>query len=94
MRCAFRFLLGAALIILVPLFILTRLLLDLCNQYNVSEYIRTFINHGVQGDPPPIPAKPGDKIIVMAKLEHENTEWVAGYLPEYALTPPKSSDQH
>jgi len=88
MKCPLRILLGASLILLIPLFFLSRHLLDLWDQYNGSAYMWASISHGTQGRSPPIPAIPGDKIIVMAKLEQENTDWVAEYLPEYTPFPP------
>jgi hypothetical protein len=83
-------LLGASLILLIPLFFLSRHLLDLWDQYNCSAYVVAFISHGNQVRTPPIPAQPGDKIIIMAKLEQENTDWVAEYLPEYTPFPPST----
>ena len=88
MRWAFRFFLIASAILLVPTFILTRKALDLWDQYSGSAYLRSYLTHGTQIAAPPIPAKPGDKIIVMAKLEQENTDWVAECLPEYPTLPP------
>jgi len=90
MKCSLRLLLGASLILLIPLFFLSRHLLDLWDQYNGSAYVVAFISHGNQVRTPPIPAQPGDKIIVMAKLEQENTDWVAEYLPEYTPFPPST----
>lgn len=31
----------------------------------------------------PLGSASEDKIVVMGKLQHENTEWVAEFLPEY-----------
>ncbi|KAI9807445.1 MAG: hypothetical protein M1833_000190 [Piccolia ochrophora] len=34
---------------------------------------------------PPVDVAPGDKVVVMAKLQHQNTDWVAQFLPEYVF---------
>lgn len=83
MRLALRLALGSCLVILIPFFLLIRHLLDLGNQYNVTAYIQSSFLSSAQDKVPPIPAKPGDKIIIMAKLEAEDTSWVAEYLPDW-----------
>ena len=82
MRLALRFALGISAIVLIPLVFLTRHLLDLSSQYKTLDYIKTSFIHDAQLKSPSFPAKPGDKIIVMARTEQENTDWVANYLPE------------
>ena len=88
MRWASRLFLTISAIFLIPLFFLTRKTIDLWDQYSLSAYIRTSINNGPQAERPPVPARLDDKIVVMAKLEQENTNWVAEYLPEYVLLAP------
>lgn len=90
MRCVFRFFVTISALLILPLFLLNRKIADLWDQYNVSAYIRASIAHG---DPPtpPIPAETGDKIIVMAKLEQENTDWVAEYLPKFVPFYPRGA---
>jgi hypothetical protein len=82
MRRPARFLFGASIILLIPFFLLIRKLDEIWIQYNVPAYIQSSIEHGALEQPPPLPGAIGDKIIVMAKLEEEDTSWVAEYLPE------------
>ncbi|KAL8822452.1 MAG: hypothetical protein Q9191_006811 [Dirinaria sp. TL-2023a] len=96
MRLALRLALGSSLVILIPFFLLIRHLLDLGNQYNVTAYIQSSFRSGAHDKVPPIPAKAGDKIIIMAKLEAEDTDWVGEYLPDwqhaiYTVNPSSSS---
>lgn len=96
MRLALRLALGSSLVILIPFFLLIRHLLDLGNQYNVTAYIQSSFRSGAHDKVPPIPGKPGDKIIIMAKLEAEDTSWVGKYLPDwqhaiYTVNPSPSS---
>lgn len=71
----------------VCLLLLTRHHLEeIWDQYSVEDYIVDSIFYYV---PEEIPDQPeelewGDKVIVMAKLEEENTDWVKEELPEYA----------
>lgn len=88
MRWTVRFALTASIVSIILLLILKQHLEDLWDQYNVPAYLRSsFKNsfrHGELDHLAPIPGKMGDKIIVMARLEHENTDWVAKNLPESA----------
>ena len=85
MRCALRLALGASFILLIALFFLKHLLEDLAEQYSVGTYIKTsWSNFGTVQNDPIFRGEPGDKIIVMAKLEKENTDWVHELLGEYA----------
>ena len=83
MRWPARFIFGASIVLLIPIFLLVRKLNEVWDQYNVPAYIYSSIKHGTLDQPPPRPGTVGDKIIVMAKLEEEDTSWVAEYLPEY-----------
>lgn len=82
MRLALRLALGALLIVLIPLFLLFRHLLDLSSQYNTAAYLKHSFKYGTSDKVPSIPAEPDDKTVIMAKTERENTDWVATYLPE------------
>ncbi len=82
MRQTLRFFLAGCLVLLIALFFLAREVLDIWDQYSISSYIGASIGHGAPAKAPAIPGKPGDKIIVMAKLEQEDTNWVENYLPE------------
>ncbi len=87
MRCSFRFALSGFVLLIIPLLILKSRLQDLWNQYNVASYISqswrypsqygTVVNNSVE---------PSDKVIIMAKLEKENTDWVTEHLSEYVLS--------
>ena len=83
MRWPTRFLFGLSVALLIPIFLLVRKLDEIWDQYNVPAYIHSSIKHGILEQPQPLPGAIGDKIIVMAKLEEEDTSWVAEYLPEY-----------
>jgi len=86
MRCSFRFALSGLVLLIIPLLTLKSRLQDLWNQYNVASYIShswrypsrygTVVNNSVE---------PSDKVIIMAKLEKENTDWVTEHLSEYVL---------
>ena len=88
MRSASRYAIGASLVLLIPLLILIRELADRADQYKAPTYLqaiflKTFHNDVSALDSPgPIDVEVGDKVIVMAKLEHEDTNWVADHLPE------------
>jgi hypothetical protein len=62
---------------------------DLGDQYGVVDYF-TFAVSNVTPKRPnqqkPSGTRPGDKVIVMAKMEHEDTSWVAEELSEYVKT--------
>ncbi|KAF9894083.1 hypothetical protein FE257_009056 [Aspergillus nanangensis] len=85
MKCGFRLILCAVVALLVPFYLLKVHLEDLCNQYRAGAYLIDWLNYNdphdaanSHHDPP------GDKVIVMAKLEEENTQWVEEELPEYS----------
>ena len=86
MRCGVRLLLCASLLLLFPLFLLEAHLKDLYDQYHAGEYVADWWKYK---QPQPNyqdvahQVYVGDKVIVMAKLEEENTNWVEEELPEY-----------
>ena len=62
-------------------------LLHLCDQYSAGAYLAAMVNHRdsyPQHHHKEAPA-PEDKIIVMARLEEDNTDWVQEELPEYVF---------
>ena len=87
MRWAFRFALSASLLAIIILLFLKNHLEDLWDQYDVTSYIgaswKNTFQHGTVENIPTLSGQPGDKVIIMAKLEKENTDWVAEELPEY-----------
>ena len=74
-------------LLLFSLYLLEAHLQDLCNQYRAGAYMVAWLDRN--GAATPTYTTPGDKVIVMAKLEEEHTEWVAQELPEYAIPPQK-----
>lgn len=73
----------ASVLLLFSLYLLEAHLQDLYNQYRAGAYLVDWldrngpVHNAVSGDTPP-----GDKVIVMAKLEEEDTNWVEEELPE------------
>ena len=68
----------------LALLIAWRLLLDLGNQYSALAYLQASFSYALfeKWEPQrPAGAKAGDKIIVMAKMESEDTSWVEDELP-------------
>ena len=87
MRLALRFALSASTILIILLLIVKIKLEDIWDQYSVSTYIaqswRNKFKHGpVQDVPTSGGEEASDKVVIMAKTEKENTDWVAEYLPE------------
>ena len=85
MRTIHRVLVMAALF--VAFFILLKMrLYDIWDQYNVQAYLSASLGFEVEAhfEHPPL-GKAGDKVVVMAKMEEENTDWVGENLPEYVI---------
>ena len=92
MKAIGRVALGASLISLLLGFLLARHFLDLGNQYSALTYVRTSLTKSWSYAPsdslPAIGVKVEDKIVVMAKVESEDTDWVARQLPSFVTRPP------
>lgn len=86
MRLALRFALSASTILIILLLIVKIKLEDIWDQYSVSTYIahswKNKFEHGPVQKIPTFSGEAGDKVVIMAKTEKENTDWVAEYLPE------------
>ena len=86
MRCAVRFVIGSSIILLTVLFFVKERLEDLWVQNNIPGYLRGSIHeslHDVESNDTALwEGDVDDKVIVMAKLEHENVDWVYEDLPE------------
>ena len=83
MRCGLRLLCCGLLVILVPLYLLERHLHDLYNQYHAGDYVVDWWKYNQPSyKDAAAQTTPGDKVIVMAKLEEEQTNWVEEELPE------------
>ena len=87
MRLALRFALSASIILIILLLIIKIKLEDIWDQYGVSTYIahswKNTFQHGPVQNIPTFGGEVGDKVVIMAKTEKENTDWVAQHLPEY-----------
>ena len=85
MRTSYRVLIMAVLF--VAFFILLKMrLYDIWDQYNVQAYLSASLGFEVEAHfvPPPL-GRAGDKVVVMAKMEEENTDWVGENLFEYVI---------
>ena len=73
----------ALVVSFVLLVLLVRHFADILGQYRTPEYIWSSLrnDNGLSATPMSL-ASPEDKIIVLAKLEKEDTEWVKDLLPE------------
>ncbi|KAH8433245.1 DUF3431 domain-containing protein [Aspergillus melleus] len=85
MRCGFRLALCILLVLLVPLYLIKAHLEDLCDQYRAGAYLVNWldIESPEYEDVLPKHHLSSDKVIVMAKLEEEPTEWVEAELPDW-----------
>lgn len=87
MKATTRILIILSLISMTPIFLLIRHFLDLGDQYSAFTYFRTsiaqFLSHSPPEGPHAIGIEAEDKIIVMARMETEDTGWVARDLPSF-----------
>lgn len=86
MRWTLRFALPASIVVSILCYVLHIKIDQLWDQYNAPAYAwaalqNTFLDSELD-NPPPMPGKVGDKVIIMAKTESEDTDWVAEDLPE------------
>ena len=85
MKATNRVVIGASAILILLLVLLTRHLLDLGNQYSAFAYFRTSLTnslyHPPSNYPPAVGFEAADKVVVMAKMESEDTDWVVRELP-------------
>lgn len=90
MKSSSRIICCATLLLLIPLYLVKVHLEDFCHQYRAGTYLVDWTKS--RYFPQTVPTLPngqtGDKIIVMAKLEEEHTEWVEEELPEYVAKSP------
>ncbi|KAJ6070232.1 hypothetical protein N7467_011551 [Penicillium canescens] len=71
-------------LLLFSLYLLEAHLEDLCNQYRAGAYLVDWLDrNGAVPNPTYADSTMGDKVIVMAKLEEEHTEWVEQELPDW-----------
>ena len=90
MKSIRRFTIGALIISTLPLVLLIRHLLDLGNQYSAITYFQSSfkdtLSHAPSSNLSVVGVEDDDKVVVMAKLESENTDWVASELPSLVVT--------
>lgn len=75
---------------LIALFVLDTLVRDSWHKYNVNDFVYSSVAEALHYNLDtynPTGENTGDKIVIMAKLEAEDTEWVAEKLPEYVPYP-------
>ncbi|KAH1711141.1 hypothetical protein KXX35_006660 [Aspergillus fumigatus] len=98
MKSSSRIICCATLLLLIPLYLVKVHLEDFCDQYRAGTYLVDWTKS--RYFPQTVPTLPngqtGDKIIVMAKLEEEHTEWVEEELPDwqraiYTVNPSKAT---
>lgn len=90
MRCAARLAICTSILLIVPLWLLKSHCEDLWHQYDVPAYALSAYEaswlasegHVTPNGTKPSGSNSSDKVIVMARLEHEDTRWVAEELPE------------
>ncbi|KAJ5685654.1 hypothetical protein N7536_008273 [Penicillium majusculum] len=70
-------------LVLFSLYLLEAHLQDICNQYRAGAYVVNWLDRNGTTSSPHGDTTPGDKVIVMAKLEEEHTEWVEEELPDW-----------
>lgn len=83
MKGVSRVLICVSVLLLFSLYLLEAHLQDLYNQYRAGAYLVDWLDrNGPIHNAAPGEVTPGDKVIVMAKLEEEDTTWVEEELPE------------
>ncbi|KAF6225593.1 hypothetical protein HO133_009593 [Letharia lupina] len=87
MRLALRFALSASVFLIILLLIVKIKLEDVWDQYGVSNYIahswKNTFQHGPVQNIPTFDGEASHKVVIMAKMEKENTDWVAENLPDW-----------
>jgi len=83
MKGGLRLALCVTSLLLFSLYLLEVHLQDICNQYRAGAYLVDWLDrNGPIHRPAENYTTPGDKVIVMAKLEEEPTDWVEEQLTE------------
>ncbi|KAL8912473.1 MAG: hypothetical protein Q9172_007498 [Xanthocarpia lactea] len=87
MRWTLRFALPALLIVITLFVILYIKFAQIWDQYDAPAYAWVSLQNTFRGSklysPPPVAGKVEDKVVVMAKVESEHTDWVAENLPDW-----------
>ncbi|KAJ5908264.1 hypothetical protein N7495_000946 [Penicillium taxi] len=83
-RFGLRVALCATSLIVFGCYLLQAHLREICTQYRAGQYLADWLDRSTTTTPRPhYNAIPEDKVIVMAKLNEENTDWVATELPDW-----------
>ena len=87
MKSGLRIAICVGFLLLFSLYLLEAHLQDICNQYRAGAYLVEWLDRkgSGHGPIPIVKGVPDDKVIVMAKLEEEPTDWVQEELPEYVF---------
>ncbi|KAL8987197.1 MAG: hypothetical protein Q9177_003572 [Variospora cf. flavescens] len=85
MRWVLRFAIPASLLVIVLCTVLYVKFAEIWDQYDASAYAWASLKNTLRGskldNPPPIEGKIEDKVVIMAKVESADTQWVAEHLP-------------
>lgn len=96
MRRTLRFAIPALLLVTVLCTVLYVKFAQIWDQYSAPAYAWASLQNSFRGskldNPPPIVGKVEDKVVIMAKVESEDTQWVADNLPEYYYRPSSCMD--
>ena len=86
MRWTVRFALPALLLVITLFVILYIKFAQVWDQYSAPSYAWASLQNTFRGsdldNPPAVVGNVEDKVVIMAKVESENTDWVAENLPE------------
>lgn len=86
MRLALRFSLLTLVLLAIVYLVLKAPIDDRLDQYGVGSYIKSKVLTSAKGGAldylPPLPGTTGDKVIIMARLEADDTRWVTEELAE------------
>ncbi|KAJ5165093.1 Protein of unknown function DUF3431 [Penicillium coprophilum] len=74
---------GVLCLVLFSLYLLEAHLQDICDQYSAGSYVINWLDRNDTAPSPHGKIIPGDKVIVMAKLQEEPTKWVEEELPDW-----------
>lgn len=87
MRWTLRFALPALFLVLIICTVVYIKFTQIWDQYNAPAYAWASLQNTLRGSelasPPPVRGNVEDKVVIMAKVESEDTQWVPNYLPKY-----------
>ncbi|KAJ5637192.1 hypothetical protein N7490_007071 [Penicillium lividum] len=83
MKSGARIALCVVSLVFFSLYLLEAHIQDICNQYRAGAYLTEWWYRNSGSNVPVHNGTPGDKVIVMAKLEEEDTDWVQEELPDW-----------